>query len=197
MRHAFPVLATDRLILREPRRSDASRLLSVWSDEEAVRYFGTGPLVTRKHALAEIRVFREQVASGDGIRWIITERDRNEYVGDIGFFDFAPQHARAEVGFLLSRALWGRGLMREALAAVLDYGFHVKCLHRVEALVDPRNRACLRLLEQTGFEREGTLREYEFERDQFIDLVLWSMLQREWGDASSCPAEPCEQGHEA
>jgi [ribosomal protein S5]-alanine N-acetyltransferase len=180
VRHRFPVLVTDRLVLREPKRSDAPRLLAVWSDEEAVRYFGTGPLETRAQARKEIDAFRRQASSGDGIRWILAERGHGEYIGDIGFFDFAPEHARAEIGFLLDRRLWGRGLMREALAATLDYGFSVKCLHRVEALVDPRNSACLRLLERSGFQREGTLREYEFERDTFIDLVLLAVLQREW-----------------
>ncbi len=183
MRRRFPILITERLILREPTRADAMRLLAVWSDEDTVRYFGTGPLESRAEALEEIRSFRKGTSAGDSIRWVLTERGRDDYLGDIGFFDFAPEHARAEVGFLLDRSHWGQGLMREALAAVLDYGFCVKCLHRVEALVDPRNQLCLGLLERVGFRCEGTLREYEFEHDQFIDLVLLSLLQRDWPGA--------------
>jgi ribosomal-protein-alanine N-acetyltransferase len=184
--HRFPVLETDRLRLREPRRSDAERLLDAWRDEETMRYFGTEPLGTRREAVEEIRAFREQASSGEGIRWILTERGRDEYIGDIGFFDFAREHARAEIGFLLAKLAWGRGLMSEALAATLQYGFVAKDLHRIEALVDPRNAACLRVLERCGFRREGTLREYEFERDAFIDLVLLSMLRPEWVEARSC-----------
>ena len=184
--HRFPVLDTERLRLREPRRSDAERLLAAWRDEETMLYFGTAPLGTRREAMEEIRAFREQASSGEGIRWIITERERDEYVGDIGFFDFAPEHARAEIGFLLAKPSWGRGLMSEALAATLQYGVVAKDLHRVEALVDPRNVACLRVLERRGFRREGTLRDYEFERDAFIDLVLLSMLRPEWVEAQSC-----------
>ncbi len=185
MRVRFPILVTDRLVLRAPRRADAARLLAAWSDEETVRYFGTGPLHTRGEALEELQIFRVQASSGDGIRWILTQQGQDEYIGDIGFFDFAPEHARAEIGFLLARELWGRGLMGEALDAALGYGFRVKCLHRVEALVDPRNEPCLRLLQRAGFEREGTLREYEFERGEFIDLVLLSLLQREWTERSA------------
>lgn len=186
MGHRFPVLETERLRLREPRRSDAERLLDAWSDEETMRYFGTEPLVTRRRAVEEIRAFREQASSGEGIRWILTERGRDEYIGDIGFFDFAPDHARAEIGFLLAKPSWGRGLMAEALTATLQYGFVSKDLHRVEALVDPRNVACLRVLERRGFRREGTLRDYEFERDAFIDLALLSMLRPEWVETQSC-----------
>jgi [ribosomal protein S5]-alanine N-acetyltransferase len=176
VRYRFPILETERLVLRAPCRSDADRLLAAWSDDETMRYFGTEPLSTRREAREELRAFREQTVLGEGIRWILTERGRGEYVGDVGYFDFAPEHARAEIGFLLAKPLWGRGFMSEALAAVLEYGFAVKNLHRVEALVDPRNCACLRLLERSGFQREGILRDYEFERDAFVDLALLSRL---------------------
>ncbi len=176
MRYRFPILATERLVLRAPRRSDAGKLLEAWSDEETMRYFGTLPLTRRAEALEEIYAFREQVVAGEGIRWILTERGRDEYIGDVGYFEFASEHARAEVGFLLARPYWKRGLMTEALAAVLEYGFHVKNLHRIEALVDPRNSACRRVLERSGFREEGTLRDYEFERDEFINLLLLSRL---------------------
>ncbi len=180
MSRRFPILETERLRLREPRRADAPHLLAAWHDEETMLYFGTEPLTTRRGALEQIRGFCEEASSGDGIRWIITEQGRDEYIGDIGFFDFACEHARAEIGFLLARTHWGRGLMGEALSAALQYGFIKKGLHRVEALVDPRNAACLRVLERRGFSREGTLRQYEFERGAFIDLALLSMLRSEW-----------------
>ncbi len=160
-------------------------------------YFGTGPLATRAEALEQIREFREDASSGEGIRWIITERGRDEYVGDVGFFDFAPDHARAEIGFLLAKPLWNRGLMCEALAAVLGFGFLVKNLHRVEALVDPRNVASLRVLERAGFRREGVLRDYEFEREAFIDLVLLSLLRMEWSDANCDPPRATPGGPSA
>ena len=193
MRYKFPTLETERLVLREPRRADAKPLFAAWSDSETVRYFGTGPLATQSQAYEELRAFRNQTMSGEGIRWIITVRDRDEYVGDVGFFDFAPEHSRAEIGFLLVRPLWGQGYMREALIAVLDYGFSAANLHRGEALVDPRNAACLRILERNGFQREGLLRDYEFEHEAFIDLVLLSRL-RDDIDVAASSAERAPQG---
>jgi ribosomal-protein-alanine N-acetyltransferase len=185
-RYRFPVLETERLVLRELRRADAPALLVAWRDAETMLYFGAEPLATAADARSQIRDFRAEAASGDGIRWAITERGRDEYVGDIGFSNFAPEHARAEVGFLLARAFWRRGLMSEALTTVLDYGFRTKSLHRVEALVDPRNESSLRVLERCGFAREGTLRGYEFERGAFIDLVLFSLLQSDWPAVRDC-----------
>lgn len=175
----FPILETDRLRLREPRRADAARLLDAWQDEETMLYFGSEPLRTRREALDEIRAFRDDAVSGDGIRWILTEKGRDEYIGDIGFSDFALEHARAEIGFLLARTYWGHGFMSEALSAALRHGFLATNLHRVEALVDPRNAACLKTLNRCGFKQEGILRQYEFERGAFIDLALLSLLRSE------------------
>ncbi len=185
LRYLFPHLETERLVLREPRRSDAPSLLAAWRDAETMLYFGAEPLSTIAEARGQIRDFRDDARSGDGIRWIITERGRGEYIGDVGFFDFAPEHARAEVGFLLARPFWRRGLMHEALTSVLEFGFFTKSLRRVEALVDPRNDASLRVVERCGFATEGILRDYEFERGEFIDLVLLSLLQSDWRDGAA------------
>ncbi len=178
-RRAFPVLETERLVLRAPRRADARALLDAWRDADTMRYFGAEPLARIRDALDQIRDFTEETAAGDGIRWTLTERGQDEYIGDIGYFDHVPEHSRAEVGFILARPYWRRGLMTEALAAVLDYGFEAMRLHRVEALVDPRNGRSLRTLERAGFRREGLLRDYEFERGEFIDLALLSLLRTE------------------
>jgi ribosomal-protein-alanine N-acetyltransferase len=173
------VLETERLVLRAPRRADAPALLDAWRDADTMRYFGAEPLARIRDALDQIRDFHEETATGDGIRWILTRRAKDEYIGDIGFFDHAPEHSRAEVGFILARPYWRQGLMAEALAAVLDYGFEAMRLHRVEALVDPRNGRSLQTLERAGFRREGLLRDYEFERGEFIDLALLAHLRSE------------------
>ncbi len=70
--------------------------------------------------------------------------------------------------------------MTEALQAVVAYGFEGMGLNRIEALVYPRNVACWRLLEKCRFIKEGVLRDYEYERGRFNDLVVYAMLQRDW-----------------
>ena len=53
-------------------------------------------------------------------------------------------------------------------------------LNRVQAHVDPRNTASFKLLEKQGFQREGVLRNYEYERGDYVDLIMLSILRREW-----------------
>src|SRR5690606_20120061 len=92
------------------------------------------------------------------------------------------QTRRAEVGFMLGRAHWGRGFAQEAVRAVLRFAFDRMDLHRVEADTHPDNAASLRLLERLGFRREGHLRERWFTFGAWSDSVLLGLLRSEFED---------------
>jgi len=182
---SFPVLRTARLVLRQARQEDARLFFETARDEAVMRYYGVEPFTSEAQALEEI-VWQHQILSeGIGIRWVITEWDRDVYIGDLGYHQLARQHQRAEVGYKLARSYWRRGLMTEAMTAVLEYGFASMGLNRVEALVDPRNAASDGLLSKLGFVREGLLREYEFERGAYVDLYMASLLRRDWQGAGA------------
>jgi ribosomal-protein-alanine N-acetyltransferase len=176
----FPMLETERLVLRQARQGDAPAFLKVAQDDAVMRYYGVEPFASLEQALSEIEWQHRTFAEGTGIRWVIVERDRDEYIGDLGYFAVKARHKRAEVGFKLAPSYWRRGWMTEALTVVLDYGFDYMSLNRVEALVDPRNDASLGFLLKLGFVREGLLREYEYEKGAFVDLVMMSLLRGEW-----------------
>jgi ribosomal-protein-alanine N-acetyltransferase len=177
---AFPVLKTARLVLRQPSAGDVHGLYGVSQDADVMRYYGMEPFQTAQQALDELDWFSQSFHDSTGLRWIIAETDRGGYIGDLGYHKVSLQHSRAEVGYRLARVYWRRGIMTEALSKVLEYGFDMMALNRVEALVDPRNEASLRLLLKLGFTQEGTLREYEYEKGAFVDLIMMSLLRREW-----------------
>jgi ribosomal-protein-alanine N-acetyltransferase len=177
---AFPLLETERLVLRQARQADAPTFLKVAQDDAVMRYYGMEPFTTEAQAVSEIEWQRRVFADGTGIRWVITERGRDLYIGDLGYSEVKARHRRAEIGYKLAPGHWRRGLMTEALAAVLEYGFASMGLNRIEALVDPRNVASVGLLRKLGFVREGVLRDYEYEKGSFIDLIMMSLSRREW-----------------
>lgn len=72
--------------------------------------------------------------------------------------DAPPHHLR--LGFLMARSHWGRGLMREAIAAVVDEGFAQDPVWRIDALCDIDNHASARLLRALDFVQEGVLRRH-------------------------------------
>jgi ribosomal-protein-alanine N-acetyltransferase len=180
MTKAFPVLETERLVLRQACQADVRAFLQVAQDEAVMRYYGVEPYQSEQQAVKEIEWQHRIFAEGTGVHWVITERDQGLYLGDAGYCEMKERHRRAEVGYKLARACWRRGMISEALTAVLGYGFESMGLNRVEALVDPRNAASAGLLQKLGFAQEGVLREYEYERGAFIDLFMMSLLRREW-----------------
>ena len=84
---------------------------------------------------------------------------------------------RAEIGYRLHPAQHGKGIMNEALKAVLDYGFNVMNLHSVEANTNPGNKESISLLERNGFIREGYFKENYFYDGKFLDSAVYSLVK--------------------
>jgi len=176
----FPKLTTQRLVLRGPMEKDMQPMFDIHTDPDVMRYYGVKPYDTldksKKHLDWLTKLHREEI----GLRWIITLKDEDTYIGDVGFYDWEKKHSRAEIGYILGKQYWGKGIMTEAIKAALDYGFNEMNLNRIQALIDPRNNASKRVAEKHGFQYEGTFRDYEYEYGDFIDLNMYSVLKREY-----------------
>jgi [ribosomal protein S5]-alanine N-acetyltransferase len=180
MNKPFPILETTRLILRELTEEDAPDMLTYLSNKQVVQHMGLLPFQTVQDARDEIGWYKEIWEEGSGIRWGITLKDEGKVIGSCGFLNRHTKHFRAEVGFELSQEHWGKGIAREALAAVVAHGFTSYDLERVEALIVPENLASQKLVEKLGFIREGLLRHYEYTCGQFDDLLMYSFLKAEY-----------------
>lgn len=115
-------------------------------------------------------------------QWGVARREDDRVIGTCTLYHLDRRNRRAEIGFALAREHWGRGLMQEALVALLGYAFDTLTLHRIEADVDPRNAASLRLLERLGFVREGFLRERWLVGGAVQDSVILGLLRLEWSE---------------
>lgn len=173
----FPVLETDRLILRQVTNDDAKSLLTYFSDTDVMRYYGLEPFKSIDDALDEILWYKSIFEKRTGIRWGISLKGSDKIIGSCGFFNRAVEHSRTEIGYELSKEYWGKGIAGEALESVVKYGFQNLQLERIEALVEPANLASLKLLDRIGFEKEGLLRHYEFTCGKFDDLYIYSILK--------------------
>lgn len=177
-------LRTPRLRLRPLRDTDAPALFAICADPQTMRYWSTPAWSTPDIAEALIARDREAMAAGESLR-LGLERlgdggSAGPLIGHCSLFNLHPSSRRAETGYLLARTHWGRGLMHEALVALLSHGFGPLALHRIEADIDPRNLASARSLERLGFVREGLLRERWLVGDEVSDSALYGLLAREW-----------------
>lgn len=175
----FRELTTPRLQLRRLSAADAPEVLFLRSDEAVLRYIFRKKEQTVAQAEAHLQLLEELLAQNKGINWGLSRPQEPALLGSICLWNVQPENRRAEVGYVLHPAHWGQGLMSEALAAVLRFGFAELKLHAIEAHVNPGNEASCRLLEKHGFVREGYLRENICFEGRYYDTVLYSLLARE------------------
>ncbi|MGR6128220.1 GNAT family N-acetyltransferase [Paenibacillus sp. SER-28] len=179
MKGEFPVITTERLILRKMVATDSKDMLEYFSDEQVMKFYGLSPFESEQDALDEISWYDQIFETDQGIRWAI-QTNEGKIIGSCGFHNWDQRHHRAEMGYELSRVYWGQGLMSEVLAAVIDYGFNTLSLNRIQALVEPENAQSLRLLEKAGFRQEGLLSQYEFTLGKYDDLYMCALVKSEY-----------------
>ncbi|ABR49494.1 GCN5-related N-acetyltransferase [Alkaliphilus metalliredigens QYMF] len=176
----FPKLETDRLILKEMLIEDAASIFHIFADEEIMKDYGRFPMKSIEEAESLIAMFDENSKNGKGIRWGILLKEENKIIGTCGYHNWNKRHSRAEIGYELSKDAWRKGYIKEAVKAIIDYGYEIMDLNRIEAVVYPENEASIRSLINHGFMKEGLLEEYAFFRNVYQDLIMFSLLKKNW-----------------
>lgn len=176
----LPILDTPRLRLRAPSDGDIPALFAIFGDPEAMRYWSTPAMTDLAQAAARLRDGERHAEAGTLFEWGIARREDDALIGTCTLFRIDRDHRRAELGYILRRDHWGRGLAKEALTAVIDRAFGTLALHRLEADTDPRNTASRRLLERLGFTLEGRLRERYFVAGEVQDSSFYGLLAPDW-----------------
>lgn len=185
----LPTINTDRLSLRWISGDDVDAFYTIYSNPEVMRYWSTPPLADRAAASKLVNEIHEGFKRRELLKWGIALRTDDTLIGSVTLFHPDFTHRRAEIGYALGRAHWGKGYMQETLKAVLRYAFEVLHFHRIEADVDPRNAASIRTLERLGFQREGYLRERWQVNGEIQDALFYGLLRPDWESASISTAK--------
>jgi RimJ/RimL family protein N-acetyltransferase len=183
-RRGLPVLRGDSLTLRELRASDAASLLAMLATEEVARFISPPP--------STIDGFERF------IRWAHAEREAGRYAcfavvphgmeTPVGLFQvrqLEPGFATAEWGFAMGSAFWGQGLFMEGAQLILDFVFDVVGVHRLEARAAVRNGRGNGALRKIGAVQEGILRRSLLRNGEYLDQVLWAILDSDRADRPS------------
>jgi len=142
----FPVLETERLILRSTKLSDAESMFFQRSDPQMMKYLDRAPLAEKANP--------------------------DLMIGDLGFWRIEDWCFRAEIGYGLQTKYQGKGYMAEAMQAVLQYGFEVMNLNSVKANIKPINNGSRAVLKRAGFIKEAYHREDYYYNGKFTDSEL-------------------------
>jgi ribosomal-protein-alanine N-acetyltransferase len=173
----FPEIETERLLLRKLKNEDADEIFKLRSDENVMKYIGKDPITTINEATEFIHLVNNSLSTNFGITWAIAFKENpGKLIGTIGHWRLIKEHYRAEVGYMLLPQYWKKGIMKEALIQVIDYGFNEMNLHSMEAHINPQNAASAAILEATGFVREAYFKEDFFYKGEFSDTAIYSKL---------------------
>ena len=172
----FPILSTDRLILRELVEDDALRVYSILSSEKVTEYFGMFPLIDLEVAKNIIIRYKNSFYEDFAIRWGIELKETSTIIGTCGYHNWNHRHKRAEIGYELHENYWNKGYAKEAILPIINYGFSNMQLSRIEAVVYPENKNSEELLRKIGFSYEGLLKGYAFYRNKQQDLNMFSLI---------------------
>jgi ribosomal-protein-alanine N-acetyltransferase len=147
----FPNLTTERVNLRQVNIQDDNEVFALRSDTRVNKFLDRPTPVTIDDARKFIEKINDQIAKNEVIYWAITLKDDNKLIGTIGYWNFAKEHSRAEIGYELHPDFQGKGIMQEAIVKVIDYGFETMKLKSIDADLDPNNTKSINLLQKNGF----------------------------------------------
>ena len=176
----FETLETERLILKKITPEDFKNLFNNYPEAEIKKQLG----LTSAEEFA-----REKKKSAGGytthdrtiLAFLLVLKSSDETIGRCGYHNWYIDHNRAEIGYLLHKdENKGKGYMGEAVGTILEYGFNIMNLNRIEACIGPNNIASLSLIKKYGFTQEGYLKQHYVRDGRTEDSIVFSLLKEEY-----------------
>lgn len=180
-----PRIGTERLVLRAWRAEDAGAVYRRGSDAAFGRYILAIPWpYDRADAEAFVGMVLERQERPNEWWWTITVRPGDESAGDLNAI-MAPATGVVSMGWGIAPEHWGKGLMTEAVRAVIDWLFASTKAFKAVATADAENVGSWRVMEKAGMRREGLIRGERMHRGERRDEVRYGLLRTEWELARS------------
>lgn len=174
-------IETERLLLRKFKISDAHQMFNNWAkDSENVKYLSWQAHKNIDETLKILNKWLSEYKNKNSYRWCITLKNNDNVIGDISVIDLLEKNACCEIGYVLSKRYWNRGIMTEALRAVIKYLFENVGLNRIQLKHMIDNPASGKVMIKCGMQFEGVLRKYDIKNSgEYCDCAIYSILKNE------------------
>ena len=173
----IPVLQTERLILRKITRADLMDVYEYASDPLVSKYLLWNPHSDLSYTSQYLKLIEHNYKKQNFFDWGVTLADSKKMIGTCGFTSFDIKNNMAEIGYVLNRKYWGRGIAVEAAKKVIDFGFNTLDLHRIEVNFIPSNASSRRVAEKCGMHYEGVLKERIWVKGEYKDIEVYSITR--------------------
>lgn len=171
----FPILKSERVILRQFLDSDLENVFKGLSHPDIIKYYGIS--FDSLEATKEQMIWFANLEKNEtGIWWAVCSKDDGRFLGAGGLNDLSKKDKKAEIGFWLLPENWGKGFMTETMPLIINYAFNTIGLHRIEGFVETENVNCKKALAKLKFDMEGTMQDCEIKNEEFISLDIYSKI---------------------
>lgn len=172
-------LTTERLILRKFIPGDESAMYRNWASDSEVTRFLTWPAHTSEDVSRTIlENWLKEYDRDDYYQWAIVFE--GEPIGSISVVSHNDRVEKAEIGYCMGKNWWHRGIMSEALAAVIAFLFDEVGYQRIESRHDPRNPHSGGVMRKCGMTFEGTHRRADRNNQGICDASHYAILKEEY-----------------
>ncbi len=172
-------LETDRLLLRRFKMDDCVDMYNNWAtDPDVTRYLTWPPHENMTVTKGIIGGWIDAYASDEFYTWAIVIKSSGAVVGSIGTVGHNNQDKHCELGYCISKALWGKGYMTEALKCMIDFLFDKVDFNRLEAIHYVENVSSGKVMLKAGMRYEGCKRKYKImSNGHFVDCESYAILK--------------------
>ncbi|MEZ0480384.1 GNAT family N-acetyltransferase [Planococcus sp. SSTMD024] len=182
----MPTFETERLQLRKVTRHDLDDVFEFSSDFEVAQRMTWEKNDSKEETLSNfLQPTVDGYKDGQSGVWAIVYKESEKVIGIRSLVAWSNEHQKAEIGYVLNRKFWGAGVATEALQEILNYGFGVLQLNRIEGGCDLDNIGSEKVMLKAGMTFEGVLRESERIKGEFRDTKIFSILKSEFDSASA------------
>lgn len=175
MKDKFPILESERVVLRQFIESDLENVFNGLSHPDIIKYYGIS-FDSIEATKEQMQWFSDLEKNETGIWWAICSKTDGEFLGAGGLNDLNKENKKAEIGFWLLPENWEKGLMTEVIPVISDYAFNSLGLNRIEGFVETENTNCKKALEKLKYNFEETMKDCEIKKGKPISLDIYSKL---------------------
>ena len=174
-------IETSRLILRRAVREDAESMFCNWASDPEVTKYLTWPTYEKVETAYQILdLWASEYEKSDYYQWMIVLKELGEPIGSISVVRQNDRVEEAEIGYCIGSRWWHRGIVSEALAAVIEYLFTEVGMNRVAARHDPNNPHSGGVMRKCGMKYEGTHQACDRNNQGICDAAQYAILRDEW-----------------
>lgn len=182
-------IETPRLILRRAQMADAQPMFANWASDLEVTKFLTWPAHSNPDVTKTLlQRWLDEYEKDDDYQWMIVLKELGQPIGSIGVGAHHDQIGKAEIGYCIGKTWWHKGIMTEALKAVMDFLFREVGLNRIEARHDPNNPHSGGVMKKCGMQYEGTARAADRNNQGICDAAHYAILRSEWAQLNPLSA---------